>query len=58
MKEFKIALKNLKNGLTLGIATNANNISEALHKTKALCKRFKKHGIQLEITLIYEVNEN
>lgn len=35
-----------------------SNISEALHKTKALCKRFEKHGILLEITLIYEIDEN
>lgn len=57
MKKFEITLKNLKNGLTLGIATEGNNISEALHKTEALCKRFKKHGILLKITLIYKIDE-
>jgi hypothetical protein len=58
MKKFEITLKNLKNGLTLDILTNGSNISEALHKTEALCKRFEKHGILLEITLIYEIDEN
>lgn len=58
MKKFEITLKNLKTGLTLDIVTEGSDISEALHKTKALCKRFKKHGILLEITLIYEVDED
>lgn len=58
MKEFEITLKNVKNGLTLDLATNASNISEALHKTRALCKRFEKHGILLVITMICEVDEN
>lgn len=58
MKKFEITLKNLKNGLTLDILTHGSNISEALRKTEALCKRFEKHGIQLEITLIYEVDED
>lgn len=58
MKKFEITLKNLKNGLTLDILTSGSNISEALHKTKALCKRFEKHGILIEITLIYEIDEN
>lgn len=57
MKEFEIILKNLKSGLTLDIATNGSNISEALRKTEALCKRFEKHGILLKITLIYEIDE-
>lgn len=57
MKKFEIILKNLKNDLTLNIAMNGSNISEALHKTEALCKRFEKHGIMLKITLIYEVGE-
>lgn len=57
MKKFEIILKNLKNNLTLNIAMNGSNISEALHKTEALCKRFEKHGILLKITLIYEVGE-
>lgn len=58
MKEFEITLKNLKNGLTLDIATSGRNISEALRKTEALCRRFEKHGIMLEIKLIYEIDEN
>lgn len=58
MKKFEITLKNLKNGLTLDILTNGSNISEALHKTEALCKRFEKHGILLEIMSIYEIDEN
>lgn len=58
MKEFEITLKNLKNGLTLDISANGKNISEALHKTEALCRRFEKHGIMLEITSIYEIGEN
>ena len=58
MKEFEITLKNLKNGLILEIATSGSSISEALHKTEALCKRFKKHGILLEITSIHEIDEN
>lgn len=58
MKEFEITLKNLKNGLTLDIATSGSSISEALHKTEALCRRFKKHGILLEITLICEIDKN
>ena len=58
MKEFEITLKNLKNGLTLDIATNGRSISEALHKTEALCKRFEKHGILLKITLIYEIDKD
>ena len=57
MKKFEITLKNLKNDLTLNIAMNGNDISEALHKTEALCKRFEKHGILLKITLIYEIGE-
>jgi hypothetical protein len=57
MKKFEIILKNLKNDLTLNIATEGSNISEALHKTEALCKRFEKHGIMLKITLIYEIGE-
>jgi hypothetical protein len=55
MKEFEITLKNLKNGLTLDIAMNGSDISEALHKTEMLCKQFEKHGILLKITLIYEI---
>lgn len=55
MKKFEITLKNLKNGLTLDIAMNGNNMSEALHKTEMLCKRFEKHNILLKITLIYEL---
>jgi hypothetical protein len=58
MKKFEITLKNLKNGLTLDILVNGSNVSEALHKTEALCKKFKKHGILIEITLIYEIDEN
>jgi hypothetical protein len=58
MKKFEIILKNLKNDLTLNIAMNGSNISKALHKTEALCKRFEKHGIVLKITLIYEVGEH
>ena len=58
MKEFEITLKNLKNGLTLDIAMNGNNISEALHKTEVLCKRFEKHGILLKITLINEIDKH
>lgn len=58
MKKFEITLKNLKNGLTLDILTNGHNISEALHKTVALCKRFEKHGILLEIASIYEADED
>ena len=57
MKKFEIILKNLKNDLTLNIAMNGSNISEALRKTEALCKRFEKHGILLKITLIYEIGE-
>lgn len=57
MKKFEIILKNLKNDLTLNIAMNGSSISEALHKTEALCKRFEKHGILLKVTLIYEVGE-
>lgn len=57
MKKFEITLKNLKNDLTLDIAMNGSNISEALHKTEMLCKRFEKHGILLKITLICEVGE-
>lgn len=58
MKKFEITLKNLKNGLTLDILVNGSNVSEALHKTEALCKKFKKHGILIKITLIYEIDEN
>jgi hypothetical protein len=58
MKKFEITLKNLKNGLTLDILVNGSNVSEALHKTEALCKKFKKHGILIEITLIYEIDKN
>ena len=57
MKKFEIILKNLKNDLTLNIAMDGSNISEALRKTEALCKRFEKHGIMLKITLIYEIGE-
>lgn len=57
MKKFEIILKNLKNDLTMNIAMDGSNISEALHKTEALCKRFEKHGILLKITLIYEIGE-
>ena len=57
MKKFEITLKNLKNGLILDISTEGKNISEALRKTEALCKRFEKHGILLKITLIYEIEE-
>lgn len=57
MKKFEITLKNSKNGLTLDILMNGKNISEALHMIEALCRRFEKHGILLDITLIYEVGE-
>lgn len=57
MKQFEITLKNLKNGLTLDIAMDGSNISEAVHKTEALCKQFKKHDILLKITMIYEIGE-
>ena len=57
MKKFEIILKNLKNDLALKIATDGSDISEALRKTEALCKRFEKHGIMLKITLIYEIGE-
>lgn len=57
MKQFESILKNLENGLTLNIAMEGRNISEALHKTEKLCNRFEKHGIRLKITLIYEVGE-
>lgn len=57
MKKFEIILKNLKNDLTLNIAMNGSNISEALRKTEALCRRFEKHGIMLKITLIHEIGE-
>lgn len=58
MKKFKITLKNLNNGLILHISTDGSNISEALHKTEALCKEFEKNGIMLDITMIYETDKD
>lgn len=57
MKKFEIILKNLKNDLTMKIAMNGSNISEALHKTEALCKLFEEYGIILKITSIYEIGK-
>ena len=36
---------------------NGSNISEALHKTEALCKLFEEYGIILKITSIYEIGK-
>jgi hypothetical protein len=57
MKQFMIAFRNLKNNLPLDTFFNARTMSDALSEAEKLCKRVEKYGIKLEVTSIFEVDD-
>lgn len=57
MKQFMITFRNLKNNLPLDTLCNARTLSDALSEAEKLCKKIEDHGVKLEVTSIYEIND-